>query len=143
MKQVWLTNRATMAPLEHALVISIALFVSVVNSEPNPKALVLEDLVTNAENLLKSYGVRENTLTDARTYFEENVGSTKEISQTTKTVKDSFEKAKDMFNVNFEKVRNLDDVEVQVVKAIESLDSVKSDLQTKVATALGKKQVFH
>ena len=131
-----------MAPLEQALVISIALFVSVVNSEPNPKALVLEDLVTNAENLLKSYGVRENTLTDARTYFEENVGSTKEISQTTKTVKDSFEKAKDMFNVNFEKVRNLDDVEVQVVKAIESLDSVKSDLQTKVATALGKKQVF-
>ena len=143
MKQVWLTNRATMAPLEHALVISIALFVRVVNSEPNPKALVLEDLVTNAENLLKSYGVRENTLTDARTYFEENVGSTKEISQTTKTVKDSFEKAKDMFNVNFEKVRNLDDVEVQVVKAIESLGSVKSDLQTKVATALGKKQVFH
>ena len=113
-----------MTPLEVALILYIALFVSVVNSEPKP--LVLEDLVTNAENLLKSYGVKENTLTDARIYFEENVGSSDDISQTAKTVKDSFEKARDMFSVNFENVRTLDDaktdVEVQVVKAIESLD---------------------
>ena len=134
-----------MAPLEVAFVFSIALFVSVARSEPNPKALDFGDLVTNAGNLLKSYGVKENTLTDARIYFEENVGSTEEISQTAKTVKDSFAKAKDIFNVNFENVKNFDDVksevEVQAVKAIESLDLVKSDLQTKVATALGKKQV--
>ena len=134
-----------MAPLEYALVFSIALFVSVARSEPNPKALDFGDLVTNAGNLLKSYGVKENTLTDARIYFEENLGSTEEISQTAKTVKDSFAKAKDIFNVNFENVKNFDDVksevEVQAVKAIESLDLVKSDLQIKVATALGKKQV--
>ena len=134
-----------MAPIEYTLVLSIALFVSVTRSEPSPKALNLEDLVTNAGSLLKSYGVKENTLTDARIYFEETVGSTKEISQTAKTVKDSFAKAKDIFNVNFENVRNFDDVkskvEIQAVKAIESLDSVKSDLQTKVATALGEKQV--
>ena len=53
-----------MTPLEVALILYIALFVSVVNSEPKP--LVLEDLVTNAENLLKSYGVKENTLANAR-----------------------------------------------------------------------------
>ena len=134
-----------MAPFEYALVLSIALFVSVARSEPNPKALDFGDLVTNAGNLLKSYGVKENTLTDARIYFEENLGSTEEISQTAKTVKDSFAKAKDIFNVNFENVRNFDDVksevEVQAVKAIESLDLVKSNLQTKVAEVLGKKQV--
>ena len=134
-----------MAPLEVAFVFSIALFVSVARSEPNPKALDFGDLVTNAGNLLKSYGVKENTLTDARIYFEENLGSTEEISQTAKTVKDSFAKAKDIFNVNFENVRNFEDVksevEVQAVKAIESLDLVKSDLQTKVSTALGAKQV--
>ena len=73
-----------MAPLVFSLVLSIALFASVVNSEPEP--LVLEDLVTNAKNLLKSYGVKENTLTDARIYFEENVGSGDDISQTAKTV---------------------------------------------------------
>ena len=119
-----INTRAIMTSLEFALVSSFALFVGVVNSEPKP--LVLEDLVTNAENLLKSYGVKENTLTDARIYFEENVGSSDDISQTAKTVKDSFEKARDLFSVNFENVRNLDDakteVEVQVVKAIESLD---------------------
>ena len=134
-----------MASLDYALVLYIALLVSVTRSEPNPKALNLEDLVTNAGSLLKSYGVKENTLTDARIYFEENVGSTEDISLTAKTVKDSFAKAKDIFNVNFENVRNFDDVksevEVQAVKAIESLDLVKSDLQTKVATALGEKQV--
>ena len=106
-----------MTTLEFALVLYIALFVSVGNSEPSPS--VFEDLVTNAENLLKSYGVKENTLTDARIYFEENVATSEDISQTAKTVKDSFEKARDMFSVNFENVRNLEEAQtkVQVVKA--------------------------
>ena len=78
----------------------------------------------NAENLLKSYGVGENTLTDARIYFEENVATSENISQTAKTVKDSFEKARDMFGVNFENVRNLEEAktEVQVVKASQNPD---------------------
>ena len=112
-----------MTPLEVALILHIALFVSVVNSEPKP--LVLEDLVTNAENLLKSYGVKENTLANARIYIEENVGTSQDISQTARTVKDSFEKARDMFSVNFDNVRNAKtEVEVQVVKAITSLKKI-------------------
>ena len=112
-----------MTPLEVALILYIALFVSVVNSEPKP--LVLEDLVTNAENLLKSYGVKENTLANARIYIEENVGTRQDISQTARTVKDSFEKARDMFSVNFDNVRNAKtEAEVQVVKAIESLKKI-------------------
>ena len=112
-----------MTPLEVALILHIALFVSVVNSEPKP--LVLEDLVTNAENLLKSYGVKENTLANARIYIEENVGTSQDISQTARTVKDSFEKARDMFSVNFDNVRNAKtEAEVQGVKAIESLKKI-------------------
>ena len=116
-----ITTRAIMTPLEFSLVLSFALFVSVVNSEP----LVLEDLVTNAENLLKSYGVKENTLANARIYIEENVGTSQDISQTARTVKDSFEKARDMFSVNFDNVRNAKtEAEVKVVKAIESLKKI-------------------
>ena len=94
-----------MVPPKYNLVLSLILFASVAISEAKPEALVLEDLVANTEKFLKSYGVRENTLTKAKIFFEENVGSTEEISQTAKTVKKSIEKAKDMFAVNLEKVR--------------------------------------
>ena len=94
-----------MVPPKYNLVLSLILFASVAISETKPEALVLEDLVANTEKFLKSYGVKENTLTKAKIFFEENVGSTEEISQTAKTVKKSIEKAKDMFAVNLEKVR--------------------------------------
>ena len=94
-----------MVPPKYNLVLSLILFASVAISEAKPEALVLEDLVANTEKFLKSYGVKENTLTKAKIFFEENVGSTEEISQTAKTVKKSIEKAKDMFAVNLEKVR--------------------------------------
>ena len=81
-----------MVPPKYNLVLSLILFASVAISEAKPEALVLEDLVANTENFLKSYGVKENTLTKAKIFFEENVGSTEEISQTAKTVKKSIEK---------------------------------------------------
>merc|ERR1711994_845672 len=93
-----------MARLESVLVLYFALVLNVVVSEP--PTLVLEALMNSAGNLLKSYGVRETTLNDAKVYLKENVGDAEELSQATTTAKDSLQDAMNVFLKNVEDTKN-------------------------------------
>ena len=121
-------RRTTMARLESVLVLYFALILTVVVSEP--RSLVLEDLMNRAGNLLKSYGVRETTLNDAKVYLKENVGDAEELSQATTTAKDSLESAMNVF------LKNVEDTKIEENPSV--VDSMKGLVQALVVPSSSK-----
>ena len=121
-------RRTTMARLESVLVLYFALILTVVVSEP--RTLVLEDLMNRAGNLLKSYGVRETTLNDAKVYLKENVGDAEELSQATTTAKDSLESAMNVF------LKNVKDTKIEENPSV--VDSMKGLVQALVVPSSSK-----
>ena len=121
-------RRTTMARLESVLVLYFALILTVVVSEP--RSLVLEDLMNRAGNLLKSYGVRETTLNDAKVYLKENVGDAEELSQATTTAKDSLQSAMNVF------LKNVEDTKIEENPSV--VDSMKGLVQALVVPSSSK-----
>ena len=121
-------RRTTMARLESVLALYFALILTVVVSEP--RTLVLEDLMNRAGNLLKSYGVRETTLNDAKVYLKENVGDAEELSQATTTAKDSLESAMNVF------LKNVKDTKIEENPSV--VDSMKGLVQALVVPSSSK-----
>ena len=121
-------RRTTMARLESVLVLYFALILTVVVSEP--RTLVLEDLMNRAGNLLKSYGVRETTLNDAKVYLKENVGDAEELSQATTTAKDSLQSAMNVF------LKNVEDTKIEENPSV--VDSMKGLVQALVVPSSSK-----
>ena len=126
-------RRTTMARLESVLVLYFALILTVVGSEP--RTLVLEDLMNSAGNLLKSYGVRETTLNDAKVYFKENVGDAEELSQATTTAKDSLQDAMNVF------LKNVEDTKIEENPSL--VDSMKGLVQALVVPSSSKEHKFN
>ena len=123
-------RRTTMARLESVLVLYFALILTVVVCEP--RTLVLEDLMNSAGNLLKSYGVRETTLNDAKVYFKENVGDAEELSQATTTAKDSLQSAMNVF------LKNVEDAKIEENRSV--VDSMKGLVQALVVPSSSTKE---
>ena len=121
-------RRTTMARLESVLVLYFALILTVVVSEP--RTLVFEDLMNRAGNLLKSYGVRETTLNDAKVYLKENVGDAEELSQATTTAKDSLQSAMNVF------LKNVEDTKIEENPSV--VDSMKGLVQALVVPSSSK-----
>ena len=121
-------RRTTMARLESVLVLYFALILTVVVSEP--RTLVLEDLMNRAGNLLKSYGVRETTLNDAKVYLKENVLDAEELSQATTTAKDSLQSAMNVF------LKNVEDTKIEENPSV--VDSMKGLVQALVVPSSSK-----
>ena len=121
-------RRTTMARLESVLFLNFALILTVVVSEP--RSLVLEDLMNRAGNLLKSYGVRETTLNDAKVYLKENVVDAEELSQATTTAKDSLQSAMNVF------LKNVEDTKIEENPSV--VDSMKGLVQALVVPSSSK-----
>ena len=121
-------RRTTMARLESVLVLYFALILTVVVSEP--RTMVLEDLMNRAGNLLKSYGVRETTLNDAKVYLKENVLDAEELSQATTTAKDSLQSAMNVF------LKNVEDTKIEENPSV--VDSMKGLVQALVVPSSSK-----
>ena len=123
-------RRTTMARLESVILLYFALILTVVVSEP--RTLVLADLMNSAGNLLKSYGIREATLSDVKVYFKENVGDAEELSQATTTAKDSLQDAMNVF------LKNVEDTKIEENPSF--VDSMKGVVQALVVPSSSKKE---
>ena len=96
-----------------ALILTLLLCSSVpalAANQPN----IITNIVTNAENILKDYGVDDGTLESAKAYLRDSLGDTTKIEEAANSAKVSIEKAKDLLNINFDNVESLEDVTAEI-----------------------------
>lgn len=109
-----------------------------VEPKNNPIGLSFNNIITNAESLLKENGVDAETLENAKEYLTESFGVDREqIVDTANTVNDSFEKVKKLFNITEEE--SLEEIKAKITASTENLGNKVTETISAV-TGLSKEE---